>query len=149
MPPDDPADGLPRPFILPHAALFGFKNIDREHQDLVDIVNGAIEDFHRLEHREAAHFANWISRLRERMVHHFAYEEREMRDAGFEGVAAHITHHTQLIVRLNQMLADIGHTAIVDLEAMFELFAQVMDDILRADLPFKDFLAANGLIPPD
>ncbi len=149
MPPDDPADALPRPFILPRSALFGFKNIDHEHQELVDIVNGAIEDFRRLERHEAAHFVAWISKLRERMVHHFAHEEREMRDTGFDGVAAHITHHTQLIVRLNHMLAHISHTASVDLEAIFELFAQVLDDILRADLPFKDFLAAKGLTALD
>ncbi|MBU6445114.1 MAG: hemerythrin family protein [Alphaproteobacteria bacterium] len=149
MQPDDPADPLPRPFILPRSALFGFKTIDHEHQELVDIVNGAIEDFRRLGRREAAHFEPWIRKLRERMVHHFAHEEREMRHAGFDGVAAHITHHTQLIERLNHMLAHIGHTAAVDIEALFELFAQVMDDILRADLPFKDYLAANGLIAPD
>jgi len=149
MPPDDPADAIAPPFILPRSALFGFRNIDREHQELVDIVNGTAEDLRRHERPEPAHFAARIRELRERMLHHFAHEEREMRDAGFDGISAHITHHTRMIVSLNHLLARTAEAAEVARETSFELFAQVLDDVLRADLPFKDFLAAKGLIATD
>lgn len=143
---EPPAAG---PFYLPRSALFRFKEIDREHQQLVDILNSMAADFAHSAHIGGIRFAARIVELRDRMAAHFTNEEREMAAAGYGGLPEHSVHHAAAIAKLNAMHAEALPLATVGIEPVFDLFNHVLIDLLKDDLPFKDFLAANGLIKPE
>lgn len=143
---EPPATG---PFNLPQSGFFHFKNIDREHQQLVDILNTMAADFGGRDRVDGIRFVASIMEMRDRMAAHFTNEEREMAAAGFGGLAVHSKHHAATIAKLNEMHAETSSLATVGKEPMFDLFNHVLADVLKHDLPFKDFLAANGLIKPE
>ena len=134
-------------FLLPSSALFHFKSIDHEHQALFDLLNAAAAEFRESAAITGASFAAHIARLREQMAIYFENEEQEMALAGYGGTQGHAAHHGAVLARLDSFHADTLACATVAVEATFELLDRLLDDVLRADLPFKDFLAARGLLP--
>ena len=136
----------PYRFLLPDSALFHFKSIDREHQELFDILNAAAAEFGNGAALPATRFGTHILRLREGLSLHFIREEAEMLATGYGGTSSHAAHHRGVLARLDSYHAEIAARATVEAEATFELLDRLLDDVLRADLAFKDFLAAKGLI---
>lgn len=134
------------PFNLPKSALFHFKDIDREHQQLVDMLNTMIADFGGSDCIEGTRLAAHIVELRDQMAMHFAHEEQEMAAAGFGGLVVHSGHHIEVINTLSAMHTEILSMPTVGKEPVFDLFNHVLVDLLKDDLPFKDFLAAGGFI---
>lgn len=134
------------PFGLPKSALFHFKDIDREHQQLVDMLNTMVADFGSSDRIEGPRLAARIVELRDLMATHFATEEGEMAAAGFEGLAVHRTHHREVFDKVNAMHTEIVSMPTAGKEPVFDLFNHVLVDLLKDDLPFKDFLAACGFI---
>ena len=64
--------------------------------------------------------------------------------AGFLGLAAHQAHHTEVLAKVAEICerARKGYFAEnSDLEVFFD---GVVDDVLRADLPFKSYLEQHG-----
>ena len=63
----------------------------------------------------------------------------------YPDLAAHKTHHLGMLARVASLRENALQQTHLDKESVFELFDQVFDDLLRADLPFKSYLDANGL----
>ncbi len=74
--------------------------IDREHQDLVELLNRLID----LLTGGASH-EQWLPLLDELVQHvadHFAHEEKVMENVGYPGTLEHRTHHRQLLQEVGQ-----------------------------------------------
>ena len=150
MPPDDPiehASGGPSdgPFSLPQSSLVRYGDIDAEHQDLVDILNETLENFDSDGRVPSVPFLPYAARLQDHLRTHFANEEIAMAAVRYPDLAAHRAHHAGLIAKVSALRDEARHSTQIGKEAVFKLFDNVFDDLLRADLPFKSYLDANGL----
>lgn len=68
-----------------------------------------------------------------------------MEQAGFPGLAAHRAHHQDHLAKVIEVCerARMGYFAEVsDLDRFFD---SIIDDVLRADLPFKTYLEQRGM----
>ncbi|MBU6471867.1 MAG: hemerythrin family protein [Alphaproteobacteria bacterium] len=134
-----------RPFELPVSALFGDRHIDAEHQVLVDILNGTIAGFGSSGRLLSTRFAHDVAHLLDHLKQHFDHEEQLMTAARYPGLATHRAHHGCVLAKVSALRMEALQQTEIDKEPVFDLFDQVLDDLLRADLPFKAFLDANGL----
>ena len=119
--------------------------IDAEHRVLVDILNNMMTEFDAGGRLSGSRFAEHVTRLLARCREHFANEEAAMAGTRYPDLDTHKAHHRGLIDRVAALYENALQQAEISKESVFELFDQVFDDLLRADLPFKSFLDANGL----
>jgi hemerythrin-like metal-binding protein len=144
---DTQASSLPaaKPFELPQSALFRYGSIDTEHRVLVDILNDTMAEFAAGGRPSGPRFAGHVTRLLAHLRAHFNNEEMAMAATRYPDLAGHKAHHLAMIARVAALRENALQQANLDKESVFELFDQVFDDLLRADLPFKSYLDANGL----
>ncbi len=131
-------------FVIPSSASIPYGTVDAEHRALIDLINRACD---------VAEETNFLSlrlrplyrELQQKFEEHFASEERTMEEVGFPGLAAHRAHHQDLLAKVIDISerGRMGYFAeIADLERFFD---SVIDDVLRADLPFKTYLEQQGM----
>ena len=142
---DRDADPAAKPFDLPESALVRYGSIDSEHRALVEILNDMMKDFGAGGQLSGSHFTEHVKRLLAQMGIHFANEEAAMTGTRYPDLDTHKAHHRGLIDRVAALYEHALQQAEISKESVFELFDQVFDDLLRADLPFKSYLDANGL----
>ncbi|HEX6959881.1 MAG TPA: hemerythrin family protein [Ferrovibrio sp.] len=130
-------------FSLPSAACIGYGTIDAEHQDIIDFVNSNVRLLRQGPRRD---IVGLFEPLRHLMAHHFRNEEQLMRDTGFPGLIGHRGQHEGLLLRIDDLWRLCAARGRVDLNDAVTCFDSVIDDILRADLPFKTFLHEQGIL---
>ncbi len=138
--------GSHRPFSLPQVACFHYGAIDAEHLQLIEVLNDAIMNFGLDDKMGGAQFSGHIERLLNHLATHFQNEEQAMASVGYDGLAIHHAHHVAITATLEHMRDDALSRSVIDKELVFDAFDQVLKDLLRDDLPFKDFLSARNLI---
>jgi len=134
------------PAALPQSWRVGYGDIDEEHQLLLDIINkswnvsadGGTAGIRRV--------LDVLASLRASMSAHFEHEEAEMTRLGYPGVREHAAQHATALIRLSGVEVGICEMGGIDHEALYDLFGVLIDDILRADVPFKTFLQQSGRI---
>jgi len=130
---DEKMSGERAPFLLPPSLLIGLAAIDQEHQHLFEIV-------YQVETSALSrqHVRDVVASLAE----HFDHEEAAMRETGYPQRSEHAAHHKAVLARMQEISnrCDGGQAVINDM-----LYA-LLEDILRADLPFKSFLQGKGLV---
>jgi hemerythrin len=89
---------------------------------------------------------NWLASLHLRMWQHFAHEEAEMARFSYPAVSEHAARHCAMLAALNSVEARLCETGTVDREALRDVLGALIDDVLRADVPFKAFLYSSGRI---
>ena len=139
---------MPSPSLreLPESWRFNFKSIDREHQRLIDGLNAAWTvfgenpraPFHQLEAMFAA--------LKRDLEEHFKSEEAEMAAVSYPGLNAHKEHHRSIANKLQTIESNAAGSGVVERIHLYSLLDALVDDMLRADIPFKTFLFDRGLI---
>ena len=135
----------PDRFSLPQSARFDCESIDREHHGLVDSLNQMAAEMAEAGSVQLEHFAAWLARLRDQMASHFESEEAVMVAVGFDGHAAHAVHHAATLSVLDGMHAQAHAGVEMGMDEVLELFHHILDDVLRADLPFKSFLEGRAV----
>lgn len=137
----DPA--RPR-LVIPLSASIPYGTIDAEHEALVNLINGAY-DVAEETGFSSLRLGPLYRELQQTFAEHFASEERTMEQAAFPGFAAHRVHHQDLLAKVIEICerARMGYFAEAsDLECFFD---SIIDDMLRADLPFKTYLEQRGM----
>jgi hemerythrin len=119
------------PFFLPPSLLIGLVEIDQEHQHLIEII-------YRVE--SAASTRQHLQDIVASLAEHFANEERAMRQTGYPQLAEHAVHHTAVLARVREIANRSDGAPLSD------LIHALLEDILRADLPFKSYLQGKGLV---
>jgi len=131
---------------LPESWCFNFRSIDREHQALLDQLEQLRDTFGAAESRPYLRLHSVLSELRSGMLAHFESEEAEMASASYPGLSAHAEQHRQAVRQFDETVRRVsaaGKAEQRDLHAVIEI---LIDDILRADIPFKTHLYASGAL---
>ena len=93
----------------------GIPGVDHEHRELIALINQI--------HAEAVAtgdtpaLVTFLGELHARVAAHFALEEREMRERGYAGYAAHKDDHERLLEDVLGMIEDCEVGLVVDLDA--------------------------------
>jgi hemerythrin-like metal-binding protein len=135
---DNNASGARAPFFLPPSLSIAFDDIDAQHQALIDIINLAAHAPPQL--------AALLAQLNTTLAHHFAHEEDVMRAQGYPQLAEHKLHHAHILGRVTEITDGLSRSGEPLRSSMENVFTNLIDDILRADLPFKTFLQGKGLV---
>jgi len=134
---------------LPATWRFNFKSIDDEHQQLIDDLNAGWSAFGPAASAPFDRLKTMFVSLKGNMLLHFESEEAEMAALGYPGLRAHKEQHRSAIERLKTIEAGAAAFGIVRREDLYALLDTLVDDMLRADVSFKTFLFARGLIHID
>jgi hemerythrin len=123
------------------SCLAGLPAIDDDHRALVQTINriGA-----EIEEASYALCVELFDELEAAAAAHFAREEEILDRLRYPQVERHREYHAELIRRLRE-LQRLGESKL-EKQALFDRFSEmadfVVDDIIRGDLEFKDFLHA-------
>jgi hemerythrin-like metal-binding protein len=121
--------------------LVGLPEIDGEHRALVQAINRIAADIEEASYALCVELFDGLETAAEA---HFAREEEILERLGYPEIERHRAYHAELIRRLRE-LQRLGERKVAK-EELFGRFAKmadfVVDDIIRGDLEFRDFLHA-------
>lgn len=137
-----PGEAKPHLF-LPDAALVQHAHIDDDHRELIDILNGMLQQADGRGMLVGAVFGDGLRALIARTERHFRDEEAEMAAAVYPELAAHQAVHAAALAHFADTLRGTAGQTEADASAVYNLFNIVLDDLLRADLGFKSHLDAT------
>ena len=133
-------------YELPPALSIAYGDIDKEHGELIDTLNGALRMFQCAQNPSADNFRPFLQRMRDDLKRHFLHEEAEMAELNYPSLAEHRLHHARCATRLDEICGTVfTGRRIVDKDLLDDLFDIVMDDVIRADSDLKSFLSARNL----
>jgi hemerythrin len=126
--------------------LVGLPAIDDDHRQLVHTVNRIAAE---IEEGSYELCVELFGGLEAAAAAHFAREEEILERLRYPGIERHREYHAELIRRLRE-LQRLGESKLAK-DELFARFAKmadfVVDDIIRGDLEFRDFL--HGPLPAD
>jgi methyl-accepting chemotaxis protein len=126
------------------ALMVGHREIDAQHQKLVEIANRLNEALQQGRGREAC--GRILDELVDYTVRHFAFEERLMQQHGYGRSDAHVAEHKKLIADVSAFKRkfDSGEAA-VSVELMGFLRDWLVNHILKADRALAGDLKSRGI----
>lgn len=130
-----------RRFSLPDEYRMEIENIDAEHSLLIDVLNESLSSFDRNDRVKFSDFDRYFRRLWQEMNTHFWNEEAEMEQLHYPAFLSHKEHHADVMIRLASVRDHAAAQGYVDRSTVEEIFENILGDMLRADLRFKNFLA--------
>ncbi len=83
----------------------GVAAVDLEHRELIELINGLDGDMQ--EHATQTTVVETLGEIYARISAHFALEEKIMRDAGYDGFAAHKQDHERLLDELLDVIDSV------------------------------------------
>lgn len=135
----------PKPYRLPDSFLIHYNGIDQEHMHLVDLINECSEMIVSGSHDA---FCAKLDSVVACMRKHFTHEESKMRDLGYHGLDWHTEHHKEAVTHTERLLANARRDGDKDHKILHALFNDIVSDVARADLKFREFLEGEGLVEP-
>ncbi|WP_419784509.1 bacteriohemerythrin [Maridesulfovibrio sp.] len=121
----------------------GIKEIDDQHKELVEMVNGVLEAFERGEKDTA--IDKLLKQLKEYTVHHFNAEERYMEKIGYPDLGEHRRMHAALKQSVKSLQAARFHMEKISVKEVKELLSGwLVDHILRVDYKIVKFVKDGG-----
>lgn len=130
-------------YALPDAFRISFANIDEEHDHIVEIVN-RLGDI--CERGTPSEFEDEFKEFLVSLDRHFANEEKYMRDLGYPGLDWHVTHHAESADKARRIFQRCMRDGSIDDAVVRTLFSEIVHDVARADLKFREFLEGKDLI---
>lgn len=135
-----------RVVTLPLSWLVGYGAIDQEHQLLLNIINEGWRVSAGSGMAGLRRVLDVLASLHASMREHFEHEEAEMTRLGYPGVREHAARHVAALAHLSRVEVGLNEIGGVDRQALYEMLSVLIDDILRADIPFKTFLQQSGRV---
>ena len=120
--------------------LLEFEALDRDHQQLADIVNLIVQ---AIDDDEAEKCKPLAARFVKSTKLHFANEEALLVKAGYPNVKKHQDHHKSLYSKMDHILEFAkmaGENQLARDSLRKELVFFLMDDIITSDMEFKAFI---------
>lgn len=137
------SDNLGKPFILPSAAAIAYGTIDRDHLEIISLLNGLRDAAAAHVDRQA--LAARCADFQSRVSSHFDAEEREMVTTAFPHLTDHRLLHNEIRQRLVVTFEPLHSGATVGVKEIEALFDAFIDDVMHGDLEFKTHLENLGL----
>jgi len=125
---------------LTSSFMLDYETLDRDHQRLADIVNlivGAIDG------DEGEKCEDLVIDFVKSAKAHFAKEEALLAKVGFPNVKRHHDHHESLNFKMEHLIEfakNAGDNKLARDSLRKELVFFLMDDIITADMDFKNFI---------
>jgi len=121
----------------------GHPVIDKDHRELVNILNLVMGDMNR--DQTGATLTLAFSRLVSYTKKHFATEERLMAQHAYPGAAAHSAQHAELIRSVEASEADLraGKPMVASKATLF-LQSWLLEHIMRTDKKLAEFLLSKS-----
>ena len=121
----------------------GDARLDEDHKALLRVmeeVRGAVIAVDR------ARCLDLLEVLVDTATAHFSREEDLLGALGWQGLPAHVSYHSELLLKVELLNALCEHAAApAEIEEHFYAMAEfLIDDLLRGDLEFKSFLKAQS-----
>ncbi len=138
-----PAPGLA---TLPRSWHIDGGVIDEEHQSLLDLIN---EGWRSVDEGGAVCVGGILpilASLRQRFREHFEHEETIMAEMNYPALQEHAARHGIALVQLCSVELRVAEARAVDRGVLHAMLSALIDDVLRADIPFKTFLQESGRI---
>jgi len=132
--------------VLPRNWQIGCGVIDEEHRALFAFINEGWREAVEGDAVRVPRALELLAGLHLRMWQHFAHEEAEMARFNYPALREHAARHCAMLAGLNSVEARLCETGTVDREALRHVLGALIDDVLRADVPFKSFLYESGRI---
>ncbi|MBT3307294.1 MAG: hemerythrin family protein [Alphaproteobacteria bacterium] len=120
--------------------LLEFEALDRDHQQLADIVNLIVQ---AIDDDEAEKCKPLAASFVKSTKLHFANEEALLVKAGYPNVKKHQDHHKSLYSKMDHILEFAkmaGENQLARDSLRKELVFFLMDDIITSDMEFKAFI---------
>jgi hemerythrin len=139
------ADPHSRHIILWNPALsVGIEQIDRQHQELIGIINSLIENEDATGHSEPV--ADVLDRMTKYADYHFNTEEDLMSQHGFPGYISHRDEHTRFKMKTAKFCLDALQRKETLPDELFSFLRQwLTHHILQSDMQYKPFLLERGI----
>ena len=124
----------------------GIRQIDSQHQELIDLINGF--ELAHLEGRGTELLEGMLANLMGYAMFHFSTEERLMLGMGTRTHAAHhIVEHRKFEEKLKSMKANPSGDATQDAAELIDYLKQwLLHHIMNTDMAMAKLLRANSLI---
>ncbi len=122
------------------------KTLDGDHQEMIDHANRIFEIIDDDTAAGGGRLDTCVTMVEEFVkisLRHFAREEAILKKAGYPDVAGHEDHHRSLNGKLEHMLEFARQAAdnpLARLNLKKELHYFILDDVITADMSFKDFI---------
>ena len=130
-------------FHIPQASLYGIKELDDQHQDMVNIVESLTDYIDSDNLKE-------VNKLFEGLVKmlsiHFRDEEKLMKDVGYPDVGSHSAHHQDLLLEAKKIQATVigrGSLTKHDIDSSVD---KILRHMFLSDGPFNTFLHQIGKV---
>lgn len=124
--------------------LLEYETLDKDHQQLADIVNLVVK---ALDDDEAEKCEDLVAGFVKSAKAHFAKEEALLAKAGYPNVKKHQEHHKSLNTQMEHLLEFAkmaGENEMARDSLRKELVFFLMDDVITTDMDFKAFIEAKG-----
>jgi hemerythrin-like metal-binding protein len=123
----------------------GIKKIDKQHQELVKIINCLVENEDASGHSEP--IAHVLDRMTQYAVYHFETEEALMLQYNYPEYESHRDDHTQFKMKTAKFCLDAlqGKETLPD-ELLSYLRNWLTHHILKADMKYKPYFLERGLL---
>jgi hemerythrin-like metal-binding protein len=124
------------------------ETLDEDHQVMIDHANRIVElidrdDGDNINVDDCVALVEGFVRLSKQ---HFAREEAILKKAGYPDVAGHEDHHRGLDSKMEHMLEfarQASSNPLARQNLKKELHYFILDDVITADMSFKDFIKEN------
>ena len=120
--------------------MLEYESLDKDHQHLADIINQIIK---AIDDDEAEKCEGLVGDFVKSTKEHFANEEALLVNAGYPNVKKHQDHHKSLNTQMDHMIefAEMaGENQMARDSLRKELVFFLMDDVITADMEFKNFI---------
>jgi len=124
-------------YKIPNEVLYGIKELDDQHQELVDTVRSL--DAH-VGSDDIATIEKIFDHLEKLMIKHFSDEESIMKETEFPDVAAHSVHHKKLLEEARQIFSIAVSRGTLSEHDINESIDKILRHLLLADAPFNTHL---------
>jgi hemerythrin len=122
----------------------GIKKIDKQHQELVKIMNCLVENENAAGHSES--IPHVLERMTKYAVYHFETEEALMVDYDYAGYESHRAMHTQFKMKTAKFCVDaLQRKETLPDELLSYLRDWLSHHILQEDMKYKPYFLERGL----
>ncbi|MBP5856964.1 hemerythrin family protein [Marivibrio halodurans] len=139
------SNGLIKPLSLPASWVIGWREIDEDHEIILQVINGCIAAY---DGTTVVGFEDEFKALRDRVRGHFDHEERFMEHLNYPGLRWHHAHHRKWLEHLDDLRATCSRKGYADYDDILVCYDQVLSDIVKADLVLQSYLLEIGFNKP-
>lgn len=135
------SNGVTKPLSLPASWVIGWREIDEDHETILQAINGCIAAY---DGTTVVGFEGGFKALRDQVRGHFDHEERFMEHLDYPGLRWHRAHHRNWLERLDALRAACSRKGYADHDDILVCYDQVLSDIVKADLALQSYLIETG-----